>query len=393
MFGRRSRQGTSLALVLCLAGCGFDTDRAAPYASPPVIAGACGTTETFFPRLLGFVREDRFEPLRRVIEARLLPTPGDPTPDPSLRTLLGALVRLVEGLGLARANEVVDLAKKGDVEQKVAPLLTTIMRFMDGEIDGRLHYESADATALFLRRCDPDHLLSAAEGVLRLTSPSHDGSPWVVALLEETIALIEEPGFQSFLDSFEREAERGRPAIISLLGQILISIADDGFTIDRVETLFESAVYPFVSPDLGAHFEALVGLIGEAASTEAPVLRPLQRAVRCTTEHPAARDDVLGFIYDVLATEEVGLDMLASATNGLISGDSAERELDLVSDALKVIREDLVIRDDLRELMAILLSRPDVELVTPVVVEMLEEGVVTELFDGAAKLLGGCGRE
>lgn len=379
------------SLVLQAGACNLDTDRPAPYAPPPARPGACGTTETLFPKLLDFLREDRFLPLREVIQSRLLPNEEEPAPDPSLRALLGALVRLVTGLGLDRAQRVVELIEAGELETKLSPLLVTVLAHLDGRLDGRTHYEAADAAALFIRRCNPDHLLTAIIELLRFESPSHQ-KPWITAVLEELAPLLREPALQPFLTTFEQSAERGRPAIISLLVQIMIFVADDSFAIERVETLLESAVYPVVSVELRLRIERLVLLLEEATSRDAGILVPLQNAVRCGLMYPEQRDALLGFAYDLVASGEVGLVEVLDTTIGLVSAEGARAQLGLLADVVQVVRDDLVIRDDLRELAAILLSTPEVEKSVPVLIELLESGVAAELFDAMARLLGGCGR-
>src|SRR5262249_11313884 len=152
-------------------------------------------------------------PLTRVIETRLAPTDENPHPDPSLRILIGDLVRLVRGLGLDRTELVVEFVRKGDFESQVGPLASTILKFMDGRLDHRKHYEAGDAAAVFLRHCDPDHLLLGTEGFLRLKSPSHHNIPWLLALMQDAEPLIADPSLRPFLDTFQEQAERGRPAI------------------------------------------------------------------------------------------------------------------------------------------------------------------------------------
>jgi hypothetical protein len=394
----RLRRGQKIAASLVAAflfsaACSFDTNDRAPYVGPPVAQGECGTTETLFPKLLAFVRNDEFAPLRDVLEMRLLPTPDNPTPDVSLRTVIGDLVRLVSELGLDRTQLVVDFVQKQSFESQVSPLLSTVLKFMDGRLDGMSHYEAGDAAAVFLRRCDPDHLLLAVEGVLRLKSPSHNDVPWLFALLQDAEPLISDPKLLPFLDTFQAQAKSGRPAIIAILVQIMVAVANVDFSIDHVETILESAVYGTnLGTSLRPEIDPLVRLLGEATSKDAGILQPLQQAVECGLEHPTERDELLGLVYDLVATSEVGLDTVIKAVNAVLEPTLAADELNLFADVLKVIRTDLTIRDDLRETIAILLSSPDTKLTVPVLIELIDQGVLSELFEALAKLLSGCGR-
>ncbi len=348
-----------------------------------IAPGACGTTETLLPKLALFLGEDRFEPLRAVIQKNF--------DDPALRTLLGAIVTLVSQLGLDRTELVVEIAKKGEIEANLAPLLVAALGLVDGRTDGTTRYAVPDAAALFIDRCDPDHLLTGVEGVLRFQSPSH-GKPWLTATLQEASPLLSDPALGPFLDSFEQNAERGKPAIVSIGVQIMVFLADENFSIERVQTLLESAVYPLVSPALKAKIEVLVAMLDEATRPEAGILVPIQGAVRCGLMHPEARDQLLGFVYDLIASEEVGLNMIIDSTVAITSETGAKNELDLVADVVAIVRDDPKLSRDIRGLLSTLLSEPDVELTLPVVIELLDREVLGEALEAVAKLLSGCGR-
>jgi hypothetical protein len=381
-----------LPLAVAWTSCSFDTTREAPHVDAPTAEGPCGTTATLLPKLLEFVKEDRFAPLRTLIEDRFLPTADNPNPDPSLRTMVEAAVRLVSDIGLSRTQLVVLLLEKGSVESQIGPLISTVLKFLDGRLDATQHYDAGDSAAVFLRTCNPDHLLTAAEGVVRLQSPSHDGERWLLAVLRELQPLVDDSELLPFLTTFEENSSKGKPAIISILTQIMILVADPAFTIDRVQTFLESAVYPSVSEEFAQKIKTLTVLLQEATAEEAGVLSPLQDALRCGLAHPKDKDALLGLIYDLLATPAVGFDRVVAAVNSAIQPDVAEAELDLVADTLHAMRTDLTIRDDLREIVAILLSQPNVQLTVPVAIELVDRGVVSEIMSAIAKLLSGCGR-
>lgn len=373
----------TICALFALGSCSFDTDRSAPHVQSAIAPGACGTTETLLPKLSVFLEEDRFEPLRQVIVERF--------DDPALRTLLGAIVTMVSRLGLDRTELVIEIAKKGEIEENLAPLLVAALGLVDGRTDGTTRYEVPDAAALFIDRCDPDHLLTGVEGILRLTSPSH-GKPWLTATLEEASPLISDPALVPFLQSFEQNAERGKPAIIAIGVQIMVFLADDNFSIDRVETLLESAVYPLVSPALKAKIEVLVAMLDEATRPEAGILAPIQGAVRCGLMHPEARDQLLGFVFDLIASEKVGLDTIIESTIAITRETGAKNELDLVADVVAIVRDDPSLSRDIRGLLSTVLSQPDVELTLPVFIELLDREVLGEALEAVAKLLSGCGR-
>ncbi len=379
-----------MSIASLLASCNLDTDRPAPNVAPPTQQGACGTTESVFPQLLAFVREDRFAPLREVLEARFLPSEANPQPDPSFRTIVDALLRLVTQLGLDETAYVAHLASTEQVETELGPLVVLALEFVDGRLDDEPRYEALDAGAHFIRVCDPNHLLTAIEMLLRFESPS-TGGPWIVALLDELRLLLADPTLESFLASFERNAEEGRPAIISLVRQIMVLVADESFAISRVETLLESAVYPVVDASLESQLKRFVVLLDEVTAEEANILVPLQGALRCGVEHAPQRDALIGFLYDLVFSERVGLETILQGAD-FLSSEAVVSELELLADVVYIVRTDLTLRDDLRELLAILISTPDAQRIVPVLIALIDEQVVSELLQGVVTLLDGCGR-
>lgn len=379
-----------LLALAALPSCNLDTDDPAPYVDPPTTQGACGTTETLIPQFLQFVTDDRFAPLREVLDRRFVPSEYNPNPDPSLRTILDAIVRLITQLGLSDTAYVAHLAASAEVEEELGPLVVHMLGYVDGRLDGTPHYDATDSAAHFIRVCEPDHLLSAIEGLLRFRSPSADKA-WIVAVIEEIGPLLDEPELTPFIEGFEQSGETGRPAIISLLRQIMAFVADDDFAISRVETLLMSAVYPNVGPSLETRIERLVELLGEATAPEAGILVPLQGAMRCGMQHGEHRDELIGFVYDLTVSEEVGLKGLIDGI-GFVASDVVAQELDLLADVIAIVRTDLTLRDEIRELLATLISSPDAELVVPVLIDLFEEKIVTELLAAVVQLLDGCGR-
>jgi len=108
--------------------------------------------------------------------------------------------------------------------------------------------------------------------------------------------------------------------------------------------------------------------------------------------HPPERDALIGFAYDFVTDDAVGLRGLLDSVEGLVSTEDSERFIDILAKTIHGIRKNEDSRDDLLELVARLLSRPDSALVIPTLVALIEGGVIFELLDALAKLLGGCGR-
>lgn len=386
--GKRTASGlVLLAAILGAASCRFDDDSPAPEI-PTSGRPACGDTESLFPKLFTFLAEERFVPLKRIVERRLVPSEANPNPDPSLRTVLADLVRLVRQLGLDETAAVAHLVTQGEVEAKLTPLVVAVLEFIDGRVDGQDHYAVTEAAAHFVDVCDPDDLLGAIEDVLRFQSPSR-GQPWLVAVFDELEALLGEPMLRPFLNSFEQNQETGRPAIVALVRQIMSFVADDDFSIGRVQTLLDSAVDPLVDPAFEARIDRLVALLGEATDRQLGILPSLQGALRCGLRHPTQRDELIGFLYDLAASPSLGLERVLMGLE-VVALQSIQSELGLLADLLHVARTDLTLRDDLRRLISLFLRRPEVAEATPVLIGLLQDGVVAELLHGVLTILEDC---
>lgn len=388
--GRAVGWGVGL-ITLAMMGCGVDSSAEAPYLAPTTELGVCGSTADLFPRLTAFVGRGDYEPLRRVVQDQLQPSEQNPTPDPSWRSVVSALLSLLRQLGLDEAAIVATIASDGEVEDQLSPLLSVVLEFMDGRLDGADRYDAAEAGAFFVDRCDASYLLASVEGVLRLQSPS-TSKPWVVALLDGLTPLLNNPTLRPFLTSFEEGGEAGRPAIVSVLRQIMAFLADEDFEISRVETLLESVVYPLADETLEADIKALVVLFEEVTDPNLDVYLPLQEAMRCGMRYGAPRDELLGFVYDLAVSPEVGLDKVFEAV-GVLRLDVVVSQLDLLADVVQVMRQDRAVQDELRALLILFLSRPAVEQVVPVFIGLIEDEIVTELLSAVVTLLEGCGRD
>ena len=375
----------AIGLAAVAFGCGLDTAREAPAVAAPPSDGACRSTAALIPQLLAFVEDDRLSPLRTVVERRFIPTASRPAPDPSLRTVAAAGLRVVGALGLEQTGYLAEIAASDVVELGLGPLVSRFLAFIDGRVDGRSHYDASDAAAWFVRRCDPEFLLTGLESLVRLESPSAN-APWLVAVIEAGFALVDDPALSPLLATFEGLDGTGRPAFVALLRQIMTLVADPEFDTVRINALLESAVYPLVDAELEGKIQRLIVLLDEATAPEAGALIPIQGSLRCGLAHPAQRDVLLGLIYDVLISPPLGI------TEGLdvIRRPIVADQLVLVADSLRVVREDLDGRDDLRAAAVVLLSTPDVRTLVPMSIDLLDEGVAAELVQALATLLITC---
>ncbi|MBI4816802.1 MAG: hypothetical protein HY791_11120 [Deltaproteobacteria bacterium] len=378
----------ALIVLTLVCGC-VDSDAPGPIVEAADPEASCSTASVF-PRLLSLVRSGRLAPLREVIESRLMPTESNPRPDPSLRSLLGAGVTLVRALGLEQVLDSAEVARRTALIDKLQPLAVPMLRFVSGAIDGATHYEAAEATARFVDRCDPDHLLSAVVAVSRLESRSHPGRLWLDVVIDAGTELLEEPMLRSAIEAFQNEGSSGRPAIVSLVGQTMTFLDDDDFDIERVRVLYQDAVVPAVDPLLASRIGGLIDLLEEATDPESGVFLSLKGAFRCGNQHPEDRDAIVEFLVELVLSETLDLDGLLAATTALVSDDEARALFDTIARVIESVRTDPKSRDQLRGMLFVMLSRPAVEDVTPVGIDVLESRVADELIASLPVLLEGC---
>ncbi|MBI2375894.1 MAG: hypothetical protein HYV07_18015 [Deltaproteobacteria bacterium] len=376
--------------TLLVAGCRADRDEPAPFSEAADPAPEC-STESVFPELLLLVRTGELAPLRDLIESRLVPGPGNPRPEPSLRSLIGAGVTIVRALGLEEVLDAAEAAKRAELLEKLRPLVIPIFRYVAGQVDATPHYEGAEAMARFVDRCNPDHLLAAVAAVIELESRQEPGRLWIDVAIDAIAKLLADPTLVLALDAFERGGATGRPAVVSLVGQIMTFLDDDDFELARVRTLYEDAVEPAVEPALAAQLEGLLDLMEEVTDPNAAVFDALKGAFRCGNQHPEDRDVIVGFLFDLVDARALELEAVLATTTALVSDEEARELFSRLSIVVRAIRVDTKARDELRGLISLLLQRPAIESMTPFGIELLESPVVDELLSSLPVLLEGCG--
>ncbi|MEE2904079.1 MAG: hypothetical protein VYC39_17260 [Myxococcota bacterium] len=345
-----------------------------------------------FPKLLSFIEQGKFEPLKSFIQRHLLISEENPQPDISTRTLFSGILKITRSLGLEKTVDLTDLVTNSEILGEQLPLLTAALDFITGKTDGKSRYETGDAAAHFIRVCDPDHLLSAIELLTSFESPSRPGEMWIDVMLKEIAVVVDNQKLDEFLDAFEQDAEKGRPAVINIIAQLMGLIRQSSFSISQVETLLDSAVYPILSDELRPNVERMVTLLEEVTAPDAGILVPLQRSIDCGMHSPAERDVIIGFLYDLLFSQDIGArDALISVAE-LVSIEDSKFLLGIVSDLIGSIRSDRLARDELLELFALMLQQPDVNALLPIVSELIAEEIFTELLVAIQSILGDCNR-
>ena len=97
-------------------------------------------------------------------------------------------------------------------------------------------------------------------------------------------------------------------------------------------------------------------------------------------------------MYDLITVDQLDLAGLLAAVDGVVSEADGTELLDFVSGVLVVLRDDRVVQRQILGLVEVLLRRPDVEGIAPMLLELLEADVGSELLGAVGRLLEGCGR-
>lgn len=386
------RRALAVGSALALGGCSLDTEQAAPEAEPPRVVGACGTTETLFRGLFELSREGGLDDLRALLEAHSAEGPDHRQPEASLRQVLGASIRVVTRLGIRATREAAISLGEGPVAETLSSLVLEVLRLAAGRIDGQTRYPATQAAAFFLRRCDAEPLLTLAERGLRLTR-AEVPERWVLAFLRDSAALIADPEFDRFLAEFEASGARGRAAVVGVLNQIVGFLADEDFDVARVRALLEGSVYPLVQPGLASRIDQLLARVEEALTLDDALQLAAQRVARCALVDEPARREVLGFLYDLSATDALELRRLFEEVSAVAADEAQAAFLDHVAGLAVAIRDEREARRDIFLLAARFLEAPEVEKALPLFIELFERSLVSELFAGVATLLGGCEAE
>lgn len=393
MQGSRKR---ALVLVTWTAGvglsCGLDLDRAAPEAEPARVVGACGTTETLFEGLFALAREGGLEGLREVLVAHSDEAAGSLRPEASLREVLGATIRVVTRLGIRATREAAISLGEGPVAETLSSLALEALRLAAGRLDGRDRYPAMQAAAFYLRRCDAEPILTLAERGLRL-SRTEVPERWMAAFFRDSTQLLSDPEFERFLAEFEASGERGRAAVVGLLNQVVGFLADERFDVARVRALLEGSVYPLVEPSFAAKIDRLLLRVEEALELDATLQLAAQRVARCALVDEPSRREVLGFLYDLSASDAIELRALLQEASTLVANEAQAAFLDHLAGLAAAIRDEREARADIFLLAARFLEPPEVEKTLPLFIELFERSLVSELFAGVATLLGGCEAE
>lgn len=307
---------------------------------------------------------------------------------PSAREVVGAVLELTARLGLEQTRETVRSLTEPALGARLEPAALALLETLDGRLDGRTRYPVTGAAARFVRTCDPDNLLGAVERLLRLERP--DG-PWLRALVAELRELLGLAEVQALLSRFELDEQVGRPAVVDLMGRVMLVLARDAAPVEGVRTLLESALHPVISAELQRRIAEVLRLLEEATDSRAAVLGPLQAAMRCGNRQAQARDVLLGFVYDLATVPELGVEGWVDGVGALEALSSPA--LARLADGIRALRSEPSSRDVLLEALATLLEPSSAERWVPVGVELIERGVVREGVEAVVRLLDDCEAE
>lgn len=436
--------GGALALLaLGVAPCGAEHVDAP--ADPPAPEAVCPAPHELAPTLFRKLDEDAFADLREVVEDVLsvchdgtrVVSCADPRAEPPASgVLLGSFLAAVgdfaadppEALAGARPGEAGYCAPPGEVPaapnrlcalrravdrlvlertpdgrivlveafEALQPLLASVLRYVDGTLPGATgggRWDLLPVTRTVVERCNDDPFLDLAQGLLRWLAP-----PRGKAAFEAFSRLLRNPDAKALLTSIDVKNDVGRGGFLALARTLRDALTSDGFDPAELQSTFEDLVYPFVrdhypdhglEADLRGAVDVLVDVLDPQRSPG--VLRPLQEVVLCA-EAADPDDALLGASYDLLFDAEVvGLDALMDTLSALTDADPDGTVLEAAGLLLRAFAEDRDARVAFSVVFGEVLTEENARKVLPVLVDLLESDVVSEIVVLGDVLLRGCG--
>lgn len=369
--------------LLCLLGglgCDVGFERPAPSSPPARGPGRCEQTASLAPRLLQALDDDDLAPWREVVHSRF----EGPEARPALRELIGAFLDVARRLGLEPARDLASSLLRPELGARLEPGAVALFETLDGRLDGMRRYEVLGAAGSFIRTCEPEPLLGALQVALRLERA--DGQRWARDVLVGLRQLLELDEVATLSASFRLDGEVGRPAVVELLTRVMLVLGRDPDPMPALRTLIDSAVRPLLSAEAEAVVDRLIRLGEEASASSA--WTTLGAAFRCGNRRPEARDQLLGFVVDLAVVPELGAEGWLKSAEALET--LSDVELDGWAGVLEVFAESPGPRDTLLEGLAVLLEPDVAPRWAPVLLGLMEDGVLREVTEGLVALLDGC---
>lgn len=304
-----------------------------------------------------------------------------------------------------------------DALHDLQPILVKVVGYLSNHGKGADGTEHLEGVAVLHRtssaenesRCAPQNLLEVLDGtvVYFRASPECGHDCMGDKALRAVKALINDPALQSFLASFEGAQHDGAgrdgfQKLAKVLGEGFAATPEDEHYFDQIQLLVDQ-VTGFLDKDpdkygrLRKEVDDLAALIKGLMDPKRPgaILHPLKAVVDCVN-HVDDKQELVGALYDLLSRQGgvggEGLDLkeVVDGLDGLAQVDRDGVLLGFFHVVLKSTREDEQAMDNLRALLADVLTVENARAVLPALQTMIERGVIDEVAGLFDNLLYGC---
>lgn len=386
------RLGALVAFTL-FASCGAG-DRNADNVDPN--PPRCSSLQQLAPNFYRLLQEGAFEGLREVLEAEAGPPPGATR----LNLLLGVILEVIRAVEVPGFRQVLLDALRSTSAGPLLPQTRGLLIYIDGQVGCPAgapcdHYDLPDVLRrlLFTTACDADPIGFDARTKLDFLARflKH---PRLPELLDLFPRLLANPIFRGVLDNFRYEGCGAGPCeredgFAALLDIVLDNVLVPGIPWDEILNLLRQVRLDTEEVrTLVAYAREM--LTESPPSPEADLVGPLRSAIRCLRQVDPAR--ALGRnLYRILTIEEVRLEDFASGIARILDADPQRLTLQILSQALDYFRSQaLGSFRTLQRVAEVLLAPANLRKIVPVLIAVIDAGVVPELLDILVALTGDC---
>jgi len=294
--------------------------------------------------------------------------------------------------------------------EPLSPLIASLLKYIDGRFGSppTAHYDVFSLLSRLLRGCLPGE--GDAEGfrhtdLLDLLARTLHW-PRLRELLDLLPALASDPTFKGLIANFRLSncsspECSGREGFMALMNSIVGSILrfDNPFPQIR-DLLNQLPGGNFSAPPFSTLLSLLENLLVtyRATAADGDVQTPLRRLLRCAqrvdpppegTRRPPGHT-LYGFVYDLMALEEVSLSKLVTAIDQLLDADPQGVLLRVATSAVDHLRGNPTTFKNLVDILVVVFTEANARKVVPVLIDMAEQRVFDEFADLLLALFGSC---
>lgn len=376
-------------LTLLMCGCGAGT-RAAPFSESGQEVTGCGQLADVAPHLLAFIRSQDMEPLAQVVQTQLV-EPG------LIQNAFAALIKIIakapppSGL-LTPLNQII-------ADPNSAPLAAVagnLMKYLAGVAPATAsHYEVTTALGRTLTECDHNGPLTLVDklvtthlpfGCTPLTSGCELASNRLLAVAGD---LLSNESIRTLLSGIDLNAVPADSFVI-LMQQATTILASPTFEFSQIDNLVTTNLYPLITdPVLKTQIDALLDVIDQVSQPQTGVQQALVGTLSCATaKDPDGAIDRM--LFDLINDPDFHMVELLGAVNALGNADPDEKVAGWLHEVIGLLETDPATGNALITVVGTVLEQQNAQLMIPALIEMGDDGVLTDLSNFVKRELTPC---